>query len=238
MEKLKDALIEGVFINEIKNRFLCRVYINKEVYECYIPSSARLENYINLKNKRILLTVNKGRETRTKYSLFAVKHRNKYIILNLHYANKLFELKLGEGQYEEYSIPGVCKREATIENYRADFLYEGSGKIIIENKSIVSIKKETLFPAAHSHRGIDQLKKLYVLLGKGYKVNYNIISLSPFVKMVRLNSDLPEFYENFLKCIKNGMQVYGYCLYLEGEDMKIKSKKIKIVIENEKSFDS
>jgi DNA-binding sugar fermentation-stimulating protein len=228
---LSDKLIEGVFLNEIKNRFLCKVCINKEVYECYIPSSSRLENYINLKNKKVLLTINKGKDTRTKYSIFAVKHRNKYIILNLHYANKLFELKLNEGQYEEYCKPGTCKREVSIEGYRADLLYEGAEKTIIENKAIISVNNETLFHGAHAPRGINQLEKLNILLGKGYKVNYNLIALSPFVKIIKLNPILSEFNENFLRCIRNGMQVYGYCLYLSDGDMRIESKKIKVVIE-------
>lgn len=230
MEIYKNQVIEGIFVKEIKNRFLCFVMIDDKEVKCYVPSSSRLENYINLKNKKVLLTINRGRNISTKYSVFAVKYYNKYIILNLHYANKLFEFKLSEGAYEEYSGSRPCKREIKIDGYKADLFYETTEKIIIENKAIISTKRKTTFPIANSQRGIEQLKKLEVLLKKGYKVNYNLISLSPYVKTVKVDANKSEFYEHFLRCIRNGMQVFGYCLYISGQDMHIESKKITVII--------
>ncbi len=231
MTLLKEKLIEGEFLSEIKNRFLCKVSINNLIHECYVPSSSRLENYLNLKNKKVLLTINKGKDTRTKYSVFAVKYRNKYIILNLHYANKLFEPMLKEAQYSEYNIHGTYRREINVEGYKSDFFYEGSKKIIIENKSIISTANEVLFPGAYSSRGIEQLKILKILLQKGYLVNYNLISLSPFVKKVKINPNISEFRESFLRCIENGMKVYGYNLCFSYNDMTIKCNNLNVIIE-------
>lgn len=85
-----NQLIEGVFIEESKNRFLCKVLIDNKVCECYVPSSSRIENYLNVKGKKVLLTPNKS-NSRTNYSLFAVKFYNKYILLNLNLTNKVVE---------------------------------------------------------------------------------------------------------------------------------------------------
>ena len=38
----------GTFIKESKNRFLCEVLVDKKITECYIPSSCRLDNFLEL----------------------------------------------------------------------------------------------------------------------------------------------------------------------------------------------
>jgi len=78
--------IEGIFKSESKNRFLCNVLVNGKLCECYIPSSSKLSPLVNLKGKKVLLTLNKGTNNRTKYSVFAVQHYRKYILLNLNIA--------------------------------------------------------------------------------------------------------------------------------------------------------
>ena len=52
-------LVYGTFIEEVKNRFLCKVKIQDEIIECYIPSSCRLENFIRLNGSTVLLKENK-----------------------------------------------------------------------------------------------------------------------------------------------------------------------------------
>ena len=47
--------IEGIFIREQKNRFICEVMVEDEIIECYVPSSCRLDNFIDLHGKRVLL---------------------------------------------------------------------------------------------------------------------------------------------------------------------------------------
>ena len=41
----------GIFETEIKNRFLCSVCVNGETVTCYIPSSCRLSNFIDMKEE-------------------------------------------------------------------------------------------------------------------------------------------------------------------------------------------
>ncbi len=208
--KLNEKLIEGIFISESKNRFLCKVLIDSETYECYIPSSSKLGNYIKLRGKRVLLTENKGLNTRTKYSIFAVKHYSKYIILNLNIVNELFEQCLNESYINDFNESSCLFREKVISGYKADLYYEATRKTIIENKSIISVAKEAFFPTVYSQRAIDQLNKLYEMLHSGYKVVYNFISLGPFVENIIINYKQIEYYEAFLKCIDSKMEVNGY----------------------------
>lgn len=42
----------GIFIQELKNRFLCEVEIDGESTVCYVPSSCHLSNFLDLKGKR------------------------------------------------------------------------------------------------------------------------------------------------------------------------------------------
>lgn len=47
----------GIFIQELKNRFLCEVEIDGESTVCYVPSSCHLSNFLDLKGKSVLLAL-------------------------------------------------------------------------------------------------------------------------------------------------------------------------------------
>ena len=51
---LKQSFKHGIFKKELKNRFLCLVEIDGEDTLCYIPSSCRLSNFIDLTGKEVL----------------------------------------------------------------------------------------------------------------------------------------------------------------------------------------
>lgn len=72
-----NEIVEGYFIRELKNRFLCEVEVNSELAVCYVPSSCHLSNFLDLQGKRVLLLPNRSKNTRTKYSLFAVPLQKK-----------------------------------------------------------------------------------------------------------------------------------------------------------------
>ncbi len=223
-----EELIEGTFIEESKNRFICTVLINNVRHECYVSSSSRLENFINLKNKRVLLSNNHTKGKRTRYTLFAVYHRKKLIILNLNIVNKLFEYIIKSGQYTEYHGYDTVKKESEYRGYKADILLDGTEKLIIENKALISTDKNIEFPTVYSERAIRQLKKLDMLLSEGCKVYYNFIALSPFINSVQISNKEVEYNRAFMQCVNHGMQVNGYRLYYEANILK--SKRIQVVI--------
>ena len=51
----------GVFLEECKNRFLCKVLIDEKIEECYLSCSCKLSHFVNLKNRKVLLEKNKGK---------------------------------------------------------------------------------------------------------------------------------------------------------------------------------
>ena len=228
MKLLEHNLVEGTFIEESKNRFIGKVLVDGVIQECYISSSSRLESLINLKGKRVLLSTNHRKDCRTKYSLYSVFYRNKQILLNLNIVNELFGKIVEAGQYKEYFEYSSILRETTIQGYKADLFIEGKEKIIIENKAIISVRKTASFPTIHSERAIIQLRKLNAMLADGYRVFYNIIALSPFVREVEINCNEIEYYNSFVQCINNGMCINGYKLYYDNNSLK--SKRIRIHI--------
>lgn len=47
-EGFSDNFKTGIFIRELKNRFLCEVEIDSESVVCYVPSSCHLSNFLKL----------------------------------------------------------------------------------------------------------------------------------------------------------------------------------------------
>ncbi len=220
-------IVEGIFINECKNRFLCNILIKNEIHECYIPSSSKLDNYIKLENKKVLLTVNKGKKTRTKYSVFAVKYYGKYIMLNLNIVNSLVEeyIKMNNKNYFYTKI----FREKTINDYKADLLLHGKEKLIVEAKGLIAIRKQSLFPTVFSERALKQLNNLLKLLELGWRIDYYFVSLSSVVKKVIINKEFNEYSNLLLRCIDRGMKVKGFSACYENNKVIIESNlKIEI----------
>ncbi|WP_214849123.1 DNA/RNA nuclease SfsA [Exiguobacterium sp. s193] len=223
--------IEGTFIKESKNRFLCEVLIDNQLVECYVPSSSRIENYLKLSNKKVLLTKNIGSKSRTKYSLFAVMYYNKYVILNLNKVNELLTYYIEQNEFVEAQIYTI-EKEKTVNGYKTDLIiYEPlkSEEKIIEAKGIIGITREVLFPKVHSERALKQLEQISILLRNNYIVEYYFVSLSPIVKKVIINSSHSKYYKLLNECIENGLRLKGIGAILNKEK-EVSFVKIKVEI--------
>lgn len=200
--------VEGIFVRELKNRFLCEVSISGSKLICYVPSSCRLSNFMQLEGKRVLLTITRSTRARTKYALFAVYYRRGYIFLNSSVANRAVEASLSGRRFSFLKKRETILREHTVYNYKTDF-YIADTDTIVEIKSIISTQKRVAFPSVHSERAIKQLKHLQLLLSQGHKVCLLIVSLSPTVKEIFID-DQGEFCKEFYKCIQLGMHISAY----------------------------
>ena len=69
---LEQSFKHGIFKEELKNRFLCLVEIDGEDTLCYIPSSCRLSNFIDLTGREVLVLPVLSPDARTKYSVYAL----------------------------------------------------------------------------------------------------------------------------------------------------------------------
>lgn len=217
MLEVTDNLVEGIFIQESKNRFICTVMIGEEIEECYVPSASRLENYIKLKDKQVLLCPNISKKGRTRYSLFAVKFYSRYIILNLNMANDIVARYVeNTWQYDK------LYKEKVIAGYKSDFIVEDQGKIkIVEVKGIITTSKEVMFPSVFSKRAIDQLLIILELLKYGYEVTYFYVSLSPTVESIIINSEDEQYHKLLKKCISEGMEVVALKSYYKNNGVEI-----------------
>ncbi|MFL0196108.1 DNA/RNA nuclease SfsA [Clostridium sp. WILCCON 0269] len=224
--KIRNEILEGVFLEEKKNRFLCSVLIDNRIEECYIPSASKLENYIKLKHKRVLLTKNKGNENKTEYSVFAVKYYGRFIILNLSIVNKILEEYICLNYKYDY-----LQKEKFIGKYKADFLILNNNKTLVEAKGIIAANKKVLFPTIYSQRAIEQLKSILELLNRGWKAEYYFISLSPIINRITINRDFMYMgYRNLLKkCVDCGMLIKAFNIYYEDGSLMVKNK-IKVFI--------
>ena len=213
MSSEKNAIIFGTFKEELKNRFLCSVIIEGQEELCYIPSSCRLSNFLDLTNKVVLLKPTISPNTRTKYSVYAVKLHGRYVLLNLSQPNKLIKDQLHRRYFSYLGTRKKIRTETLVGEYKADIFIEETNTIL-EIKSLLCFEQSALFPTVYSERAIEQLNKLSSLLNKGYKVCYLFMSLNPTVKDISINMGVSEYYEAFKKCVQLGMQYDAYTIKL------------------------
>lgn len=220
--------IEGVFVKELKNRFLCEVLVNGESTVCYVPSSCHLSNFLDLTNKKVLLVPTQTPNSRTKYALFAVPFKRSYLILNTSMANAAVANSLRKARFSYLGKRKTILNEHKVDDYKAD-VYIQDSRTIIEIKSIIATTNSGMFPTVYSERTIKQLKKLHELISKGYKISFIIVSLTPYLKEILIDNNT-EFYKEFVTCIKQGMIAKAYTCRLSDDEILIE-KEIPIVLE-------
>ena len=216
------SYISGVFVKELKNRFLCEVKIDGKVEECYVPSSCHLSNFLQLKGKRVVLIPTQGKNPRTKYALYAAPYRRNYIILNTSLSNVSIEKGIHNRRFSYLGKRSNVQKEHSVEGYKAD-LYIPQTKTIVEIKSVLSENDEAVFPTVFSERTQNQLKSIQEMLDKGYKVVFIIVSLNPYIKKLTIDIST-EFYLELTRCIEKGMEIRAYTSHLKDYEIEIKKQ--------------
>lgn len=219
----ESEIVYGTFKEEIKNRFLCTVSIDGNDTVCYIPSSCRLSNFINLSNRTVMLQPVKEKNARTKYSVFAVKYRRSYVPLNLSISNKIVEAEIRRSYFSFLGKRRNVYREKIIDGYKSD-LYISDTDTVIEIKSIISFDKNAIFPTVFSERANRQLENLQRLLVKGHRVCYIFVSMCSCVEGIQINDQQEDYYRLFKECINHGMIVSAISLYIKNGAPYVKSR--------------
>lgn len=124
---------------------------------CYVPSSCHSSNFIDLKNKEVVLVPTKTPRSKTKYALFAVPFKHNFIVLNTSAANIAVKNSICNRRFSFLGRRQNIVFENFIENYKAD-LYISDNRTIIEVKSLISLNEPALFPTVYSERTQQQLK--------------------------------------------------------------------------------
>lgn len=215
----------GIFNKELKNRFVCEVLVENEVVECYISSSCRLDNFIDLHGKQVLLLPKGSTSARTKYSLFAAPYKRNHILLNIGMVNSVIGRNISRKYFSSLGKRSEVYREHMVNSYKSDF-YITNTRTLIEVKTVLSLGKEATFPSVFSQRTIDQLNKLSSLMDSGYNAALVIVSLSPYVELIQIDHHSP-FYDAVLPCVDKGMKLLGISINIHNGEARIK-KSIKI----------
>ena len=218
----------GRFISESKNRFLCTVQVDGTEETCYIASSCRLDNFIDLRGRNVLLRKNTGRNISTKYSVLGVKHKRSYILLNTSWANKAIAVDIHGRRFSFLGKRNEVKKEFVLNGYRADF-YIPETKTIIEVKSVISLSSTAQFPTVFSERTIHQLVTIENLLAEGYHASFIIVSLNPYVNEIQLLED-SECYARLKRCCDKGLVLKGFSCQLSVDGEPHIKKEIPIVL--------
>lgn len=230
---MRQDYIVGIFVREEKNRFLCTVEVEGKEEECYIPSSCRLENFLELSGKEVLLRENQNKNVRTRLAVYALKIKQNYLILKTSEANIIIANELRSRRFSYLGKKSVIERECTVQGYKAD-IYLPEVQTIIEIKSLITSDSTGIFPTVYSERAIEQLKKIKNLLKCGYKFIYIFVSLNPYVKSISLSEDIrqSEYRKLFLECVRVGMIYKAYTSRLK-EDSPTIDKEIPVLLEEQ-----
>lgn len=102
-------------------------------------------------------------------------------------------------------------------------------KRLIEIKSTLSFSKKSTFPTVYSERAVKQLTEISRLLDEGYRACYILVSLNPSVKEITINSEIEDYYKEFMKCIEKGMTYCAFSIRLHEQTPELYAK-IKITI--------
>ena len=227
-EKKSMDYIYGTFRAEIKNRFLCSVNIDGKDETCYIPSSCRLSNFIDMTGRTVLLKPIETPNARTSFAVYAVKYRRSFILINLAQANRVIEVQMKRRYFSFLGTRKNVSREYKIDSYKTD-LFIHDTKTLIEIKSTLSFSKKAAFPTVYSERAVKQLKEISRLLDEGYRACYVLVSLNPCVKEIIINPEIEDYYKVFMECVKKGMTYCAFSMRLR-EQIPELFAKIKVTI--------
>lgn len=206
--KIENADTHGTFCYEIKNRFRCIVEVNGSERLCYVASSSKLSNFIELEGVDVWLLPKGKNASSTEYTLFSAEVADGRVLLELSLANTAIEEQLHRRYFSFLGKRKNIHREKTVDGYKAD-LYIEDTDTLVEIKTVISTERTAIFPSVYSERSIIQLKKVLELLERNHKVCYLFAILHPGIRKLKIDSNT-EFYKLFIQCVEAGM-LYKAC---------------------------
>ncbi len=213
-------LVEGLFLEEKKGRFLGTVLVQGKEEECYISSSARLSNYIQLIHKTVLLKKNMGKNLRTRYRLYAVRGSQGDTLLDLNASNLyLEEFFIRQGIPRER-----IRREAVYRNgLKTDLLIDGT--LYVEVKVILSEETTMVFPRAGAQRLKRQLSLYGDILRNGKRVLLALMLYSVGISRICFREDAEGILTGLLSLCRLGLEIMVYEARLEQNQVVVAERR-------------
>ena len=227
------SLIKGKLIKRYK-RFFVDVKLNKEVVTAHCPNTGSMQGLLD-KGNEVYLTKNDDPKRKLKYGLEIIKVKKNLVGVNTHLANKIVNHGLKNNLINELKNNDTIKSEVFFDKEtRFDFLTEKKNQkcfVEVKNVTLFRNQKTAEFPDAITSRGSKHLLALIDAIKKGYKTYLLFLVQIQNMEYFKIAKDIDkDYYENYLKAKKSGVQFLAYKCKIDPKQIKI-DKKIKIIDE-------
>ena len=227
--KFTSTLIKGKLIKRYK-RFFTDLKLNNQSVTVHCPNTGSMMGLLE-KDNDVWVSKNDDPSRKLKFTLEMIKVNKSLVGVNTHRANRIVEHALENKLIAEFKDVKTIKREFKYsEDTRFDFLCD---KKIIEVKNVTLTRENKIgeFPDAITSRGLKHLIKLINSIKKGFKPYVLFLTQIQGIEYFRIAKDIDyEYYQNYLKAKKAGVNFLAYRCYLSSKEIKIE-KKIKIINE-------
>ena len=227
--KFTSTLIKGKLIKRYK-RFFTDLKLNNQSVTAHCPNTGSMMGLLE-KDNDVWVSKNDDPSRKLKFTLEMIKVNKRLVGVNTHRANRIVEHALENKLIAEFKDVKTIKREFKYsKDTRFDFLCD---KKIIEVKNVTLTRENKIgeFPDAITSRGLKHLIKLINSIKKGFKPYVLFLTQIQGIEYFRIAKDIDyEYYQNYLKAKKAGVNFLAYRCYLSSKEIKIE-KKIKIINE-------
>ena len=221
--KFTSTLIKGKLIKRYK-RFFTDLKLNNQSVTAHCPNTGSMMGLLE-KDNDVWVSKNDDPSRKLKFTLEMIKVNKSLVGVNTHRANRIVEHALENKLIVEFKDVKNIKREFKYsEDTRFDFLCD---KKIIEVKNVTLTRENKIgeFPDAITSRGLKHLIKLINSIKKGFKPYVLFLTQIQGIEYFRIAKDIDyEYYQNYLKAKKAGVNFLAYRCYLSSKEIKIEKK--------------
>ena len=227
--KFTSTLIKGKLIKRYK-RFFVDIKVNSSIITAHCPNTGSMMGLLKEGNE-VWISKNDNPKRKLKYTLEIIKVNNNLIGVNTHRANRIVEDGLKNKLFKEFkSIKNIKSEFKYSSDTRFDFLCD-ENIIEVKNVTLNRVQELAEFPDAITTRGSKHLLKLIESINKGYNPFVLFLTQIENIKKFKIAKDVDlEYYENYLKAKKAGVNFLAYRCKISSKEIFI-DKKIKIINE-------
>ena len=208
---LPHPLVTGQFLRRV-NRFAAEVRVRGEVWRVHLPNSGRMEELL-VPGAPVRLVPARRPEARTRGRLLLIRHAGRWVGVDSHLPNRLWELVLRAGGLPPVQGVRSWQREFRLDGERVDFRVQTShGWWLVETKSCNRVAGGVaLFPDAPTLRGARHLRLLARVSRRGGRAGVVWFVQRDDAHCLRVDweSD-PEFADAALRARRQGVRLVAY----------------------------
>jgi sugar fermentation stimulation protein A len=190
---LASPILKARFIGR-PNRFLVTCSLDGKTVEAYLANPGRLWELL-LPGRLLYLVKNPPDPAKsTEYTVLAVEHEGRPILLHTHLVNDVVAYLLAAGRLPGFEKASLIRREVSVEGNRFDFLLEkDGGEFFLEVKSCTLFgNRIAMFPDAVTARGRRHLEHLARQARKGIPGGVVFLVHSP-----RIEAFMPDYHTDY-----------------------------------------